>query len=201
MLKEQARSKAHRRRLRGPAQGARGRAASSATWPTRPRTRPPPTRPTCSSSGSRGRGQQDGVRPHAVGQVRPRGRAPLASTRAPAAPTRRTGPRCSSACTPAGPSGAGYKLEILDLSARRRGGHQERHPRHQGRVGLRLPARRGRRAPPGAHLALRRERAPPDLVRQRVRLSRHRRDREGRDRREGSRASRRCARAAPAGST
>ena len=38
-------------------------------------------------------------------------------------------------------------------AGRRRGRHQERHHRHRGRVGLRLAARRGGRAPAGAHLA------------------------------------------------
>ena len=41
-------------------------------------------------------------------------------------------------------------------AARRRGRHQERDHRRRGGVGLRLAARRGGRAPAGAHLAVRR---------------------------------------------
>ena len=37
------------------------------------------------------------------------------STPAPAAPRARTGPRCSCACTRAGPSGTGFEVELLDL--------------------------------------------------------------------------------------
>ena len=70
-------------------------------------------------------------------------------------------------------------------AARRRSRHQERDHQHRGRVGLRLAARRGGRPPAGAHLALRRERAPAHLVRQRLRLPGHRRDHQDRDRREG----------------
>ena len=86
-------------------------------------------------------------------------------------------------------------------AAGRRGGHQERLVHRRGRVGLRLPAGGERRAPPGAHLALRRQRAPPDLVRRGLRLSRSRR-RPSRSR-SATRTSR-CrpsARAAPAAST
>ena len=50
-------------------------------------------------------------------------------------------------------------------SARRRSGHQVGLVHRRGRLGLRLPARGERRASAGAHLAVRRQRAPADLVR------------------------------------
>ena len=80
----------------------------------------------------------------------------------------------------------GYKLEELDVQPGDEAGHQERDHRRRGRVGLRLAARRGGRAPAGAHLAVRLAGPPAHLVRQRVHLSGHRRDHQGRDRREGS---------------
>ena len=46
--------------------------------------------------------------------------------------------------------------------ARRRGGHQDGLVHRRGRLGVRLSARGERRASPGAHLAVRRQRAPPD---------------------------------------
>ncbi len=54
----------------------------------------------------RGGRRQDGVRPHVVRSLRPAGGAALHQRRAPAGPSRRTGPRCCSGCTPAGPSAA-----------------------------------------------------------------------------------------------
>ena len=52
----------------------------------------------------------------------------------------------------------------------RRRGHQIGHLRSQRRERLRAAAIGNRRAPPGAHLAVRRQRAPPYFVRLRVRL-------------------------------
>ena len=66
---------------------------------------------------------------------------------------------------------------------RRGGGDQERHRHGPRRVRLRLPLRRGRRPPPGAHQPVRLERPPADLLRLGVRLARDRRD--DRDRHPG----------------
>ena len=63
------------------------------------------------------------------------------STRAPAAPSRRTGPRCCCACTSAGRSAAATPIAAARLPGGRRGGHQGRHARGRRRVRLRLPAR------------------------------------------------------------
>ena len=48
------------------------------------------------------------------------------SSRARAAPTPRTGPRCCCACTCAGPSGAGFDVELDEVSAGPRGRHHAR---------------------------------------------------------------------------
>ena len=69
--------------------------------------------------------------------------------------------------------------------AGRRGRHQERDADDHRRLRLRHAARRGRRAPAGAHLALRPGVAPPHVVRVALRLARAARGRRRRDRREG----------------
>ena len=65
----------------------------------------------------------------------------------------------------------GFKTEINELPGWRRGRHQVRHLHRHGRVRLRPALRRNRRAPPGAHLAVRSGQAPPHLLRQRLRLA------------------------------
>ena len=77
----------------------------------------------------------------------------------------------------------GYKVEWLEESRRRAGRDQVGDPPDQGRQRLWLAEDRGRRAPPGAHLALRRQRAPPHQLRLGLGLSggrRHHRDRDPR---------------------
>ncbi len=94
---------------------------------------------------------------------------------------------------------------LQDRAARRDRGrgrrHQGRDPQDLGRLRLRHAAHRNRHPPPGAQVAVRFQRAPPHLVRQRVRLSRSRRQRRGRDQ-PGRPAHRRLPRLrAPAAST
>ena len=69
----------------------------------------------------------------------------------------------------------GYKVEYLEETAGRRGRHQVGDHPGQGPQRLRLAQDRGRRAPPGAHLAVRLQRAPAHVVRERQRLSGDRR--------------------------
>ena len=86
-------------------------------------------------------------------------------------------------------------------AGRRRRGHQIRHLRSQRRERLRAAAKRSRRAPAGAHFALRRQRAPAHFVRFGVRLSADRR--RNQDRYQARRSARRHIPrlAAPAAST
>ena len=83
------------------------------------------------------------------------------------------------------------RFETVDHRSpgRRRRGHQVGDVRSQRRERLRLAAKRSRRAPPGAHFALRRQRAPPYVVRLRVRLSADRR--RDQDRHQARRSARR----------
>ena len=53
----------------------------------------------------------------------------------------------------------GFKAEVLEAVRRRRRRHQERDDQGRGRLCLRLPAHRDRRAPPGAQVAVRFRRA------------------------------------------
>ena len=92
------------------------------------------------------------------------------STPAPAAPKARTGPRCCCACTCAGPSGDGFQTVITDRLEGEGRGHQVGHLRSQRRERVRAAAIGNRRAPPGAHFAVRRQRAAAHLVRLGVRL-------------------------------
>ena len=90
----------------------------------------------------------------------------------------------------------------VDRGDRRRGGrHQVGDRPDQGPQRLWLAQDRERRAPAGAHLAVRFQRAPPHLVRQRQRLSGDRRPHQ--DRHQGSRRAHRydARAAAPAAST
>ena len=83
----------------------------------------------------------------------------------------------------------GYKIEMLDHQPGEEAGIKSASFTVEGEWAYRLPARGERRAPAGAHLALRRQRAPPDLVRRRLRLSRPRRDHQDRDPRRGPRGA------------
>ena len=77
----------------------------------------------------------------------------------------------------------GYTYTLHGLAGRRGGGHQVRHHQDRGRERLRLPQERARRAPPGAHLPLRRLGPAPDQLRRRrghARDNRHGRDRAAR---------------------
>ena len=74
--------------------------------------------------------------------------------RAPAAPRRRTGRRCSTACIPAGPSATASNIKILDYLDGDEAGHQKRLHPDRGAECLRLPQERERGAPPGARVAL-----------------------------------------------
>ena len=95
----------------------------------------------------------------------------------------------------------GFKLEELDLQPGDEAGIKS------ATIGIEGEWAYGwLRAEAGVHRLVRispfdAQRAPAHLVRQRVRLSGHRRDHQGRDRREGPAHRRRCARAAPAAST
>ena len=62
----------------------------------------------------------------------------------------------------------GYKVEYLEETAGRGRRHQVGHGADQGPQRLRLAQGRERRAPPGAHLAVRFQRAAAHLVRQRA---------------------------------
>ena len=104
---------------------------------------------------------------------------------APAAPKPRTGPRCCCACMCAGPKTHGYKVEWLEESAgdERRdqiGDGQDQRPQR-----LWLAEDRKRRAPSGAHLAVRLERAAPYQLRLGLGLSGGRRQDRHRDQRQG----------------
>ena len=89
------------------------------------------------------------------------------ATPAPAAPTARTGPRCCCACTCAGPSAAASRSSSTRRRPAARPGSRLGHVHRQGSLRLRLTAGRARRAPPGAHLAVRQQRPSPDRVRRR----------------------------------
>ncbi len=59
----------------------------------------------------------------------------------------------------------GFEADGHRSAGRRGRGHQVRHLRNQRRERLRPAAERDRRPPPGPHLAVRRQRPPPHLVR------------------------------------
>ena len=75
----------------------------------------------------------------------------------------------------------GYKTEIIDYQAGDEAGIDGASFTVTGPERLRLPARRERRAPAGAHQPVRRQRAPPDELRRGRGHARHR----GRDRHRG----------------
>ena len=82
-----------------------------------------------------------------LGRVRRGRRRSSRSTPAPAAPTRRTGPRCSCACTCAGPSDRGFKTEMLEASPGEEAGLKSATFTVQRRERLRDPQGRARRPP------------------------------------------------------
>ena len=85
------------------------------------------------------------------------------STPAPAAPTRRTGPRWSCACMMRWAERRGFKVELLEASAGEEAGHQVRDLPRRGRERLRPVRRREGRAPARADLAVRLRQPPPDV--------------------------------------
>ena len=91
-----------------------------------------------------------------LGPLRRRRRRGDGHTPAPAAPTRRTGPRCCCAWRCAGPSGAASRSRWSRRQRGGGGGHQVRHLHRPRRERLRAVLGREGRAPAGAHLALRR---------------------------------------------
>ena len=70
---------------------------------------------------------------------RPPQRHPDHPSRAPAAPSRRTGPRCCCACTCATPSARASRPRSSTHQPGEEAGHQERHHPGRGRLRLRLP--------------------------------------------------------------
>ena len=95
----------------------------------------------------------------------------------------------------------GFKAEVLEESDGEVAGIKSATLKVDRRLRLRLPAHRDRRAPAGAQVAVRLQRAPPHVVRQRVRLPRGRR--HDRDRHQSGRPARSTPTAprAPAAST
>ena len=87
------------------------------------------------------------------------------SRRARAAPTPRTGPRCSTACTSAGPSAAGFDGRGGVVHAGLGGGPVLGRVPREGPLRLRLPAGRARRAPPRPHEPVQRAGQAPDGLR------------------------------------
>ena len=79
----------------------------------------------------------------------------------------------------------GYKVSLVEESAGEEAGIKSATLADQGRERLRLAEDRIGRAPPGAHLALRRQRAPAHQLRLRLGLSGGRR--QHRDRHQGER--------------
>ena len=87
-------------------------------------------------------------------------------TPARAAPTRRTGPRCCCACSRAGRERKGFDVEVDEMQRRhRRPGITLGDVHRQGPLRVRHARGRAGRAPAHPHLAVRRQRAPPDRVR------------------------------------
>ena len=146
--------------------------------------------------GGRGRhprGQE--ARPRAArsrrcSRARPTATTPISrSMPAPAAPRARTGRRCCCACTRAGPSARGFKVELLEQQDGEEAGIKARDPPDQGPQRLWLAEDRIRRAPAGAHLAVRFERPPAHQLRLGLGLSGDRRPHRHRDQRERRAAS------------
>ena len=120
---------------------------------------------------------------------------------APAAPRRRTGPRCCCACISAGPSSTATRSSGWRRAPGEEAGIKSATIADQGPERLWLAEDRERRASPGAHLALRFQRAPPHQLRLGLGLSGDRRQDRSRDPGQGSDASTPTAPPAPAAST
>ena len=116
----------------------------------------------------------------ALGRGRRQRRLSSKSMPAPAAPRRRTGPRCCCACTRAGPRRTA-EGRMARGERGRRGRHQVGDHPGQRRQRLWLAEDRERRPPAGAHLALRLQRAPPHQLRLGLGLSGGRRQDRDRD--------------------
>ena len=65
----------------------------------------------------------------------------------------------------------GFKTELVEVSAGEVAGIKSATIRYEGPYAYRLAAHRDRRAPPGAQVALRFQRAPPYFLRLDVRLA------------------------------
>ena len=86
------------------------------------------------------------------------------STRAPAAPTRRTGPRWCCACYMRWAERRGFDVELLEVSPGEEAGIKSATFRRRGRERLRPVRRREGRAPARAPLAVRLRQPPPDVA-------------------------------------
>ena len=75
------------------------------------------------------------------------------------------GRRCCCACSRAGRRRSGFDVEVDEVSRRPRGRHHVGDVHRQGPLRVRHARGRARRAPADPHLAVRRQRAPPDRVR------------------------------------
>ena len=148
---------------------------------------------------AQGGGRAARARGAALGRGR-RQRQPISKCMpARAAPRARTGPACCCACTCAGPSSTATRSDMLEESAGRGRRHQVGDHPGQGPQRLWLAEDRGRRASPGAHLAVRFQRAAAYVVRQRRGVSGDRRPHQDRDRREPTCASTPCGRGGAGG--
>ena len=84
---------------------------------------------------------------------------------APAAPTRRTGPRCSCACTCAGRRARGFQTELVEASPGEEAGLKSGTLTGHGRERLRALQGRARRPPAGSPLSIRLGAPPAHRVR------------------------------------
>ena len=135
-------------------------------------------------------------------RARPTPTTPISkSMPAPAAPRARTGPACCCACICAGPSSTATRSSCIEETEGEGAGIKSATIADQGPQRLWLAQDRERRAPAGAHLAVRFQCAAAHLVRQRQGLSGGRRPHQDRHQRERTCAPTSCARAAPAAST
>ena len=85
-------------------------------------------------------------------------------TPAPAAPRARTGPRCSRACTLRWAENHDYKVSLIEQSAGEEAGIKSATLQIKGENAYGWLKTGIGRAPPGAHLALRQQRAPAHLA-------------------------------------
>ena len=133
----------------------------------------------------RGRRRQDGICPHAVRSLRQAGRHREHQRRRRRHRVAGLGRDAATHVHALG-GASGLQGRVARRATGRRGWHQERHHGRRRASGPTVTCAPNRRASSGAHLAVRRPGAPAHLVCQRIRLPRHRRNGEGRHRREGS---------------